>query len=108
MNPADLDALEGEGLAYLEMGDAARGKQLLENSLSNAGLTRRSLVLNTALANLRTRNTIRTAKIIRDYLNQASDEDTRAGFAVARLGAGRCAGEEEPLFFRGGVVRHAI
>lgn len=78
IDPADPLGQEGAGLAYLAMGDAARGKQLLESSLSNAGAISRSIVLNTALANVRTKSAVRAAKIIRDYLTATGAEDTRA------------------------------
>jgi hypothetical protein len=72
------DGLEGEGLAYLGMGDAARGRQLLEAGLNVAGASSRSLALNTALADVRTKNPVRAAKIIRDLLVETKAEDTRA------------------------------
>lgn len=77
LDPADPSAMEGLGAAYLKMNDPVRAKQYLEAAVSR-GASTRPLAMNDALANLRTKNAARAAKILRDFLSDVQAEDTRA------------------------------
>jgi tetratricopeptide (TPR) repeat protein len=88
-DPRNPLALHGQGLALLQLGEPAKALPVLEKA-ATLGVPDRSLVINLASAQLKTRNTMRAVKLLRDHLAanpQPLDEPMLRALEAALLSA---------------------
>lgn len=87
-------AMLGLGYAYLQLNDNTRARDMIERSITFSGATgtpiSREQAINVAVAHLRTRNQMRAAKFIRDYMAVAKgpvDETALNALGAALMNA---------------------
>ncbi len=95
LDPNQARALEGAGLAYLRLEDAAKARAMLEKASAISGTApSRSLAINASIVLMRNRNAMRAAKYLKDYLaahNKEVDEMALNAMATALSQADRVA-----------------
>jgi tetratricopeptide (TPR) repeat protein len=85
VDPRNRKSLEGLGYCYIKLDDLQRAMRSLEGALAIPEPPSRSLAMNLAMSLVRTRNPMRGAKILRDYMAahpEPLDEEMINAFAI--------------------------